>query len=154
QAEDGIRDRNVTGVQTCALPIFKRGMTPEKGVALPNGLDLKRLGNYPDKQESRNRLQKNFRIPLDHKLMLLTVGRMVERKGHEWFVREVMPRLDDRVVYVTVGDGPQFDDIEQAAEESSCSSRILLLGRQPDEVLKQAYAAADLFVMPNIPVAG
>src|SRR5699024_11620738 len=24
QAEDGIRDRNVTGVQTCALPIFDR----------------------------------------------------------------------------------------------------------------------------------
>src|SRR5699024_11932542 len=24
QAEDGIRDRNVTGVQTCALPIFLR----------------------------------------------------------------------------------------------------------------------------------
>src|SRR5699024_11650152 len=23
QAEDGIRDRNVTGVQTCALPIFE-----------------------------------------------------------------------------------------------------------------------------------
>src|SRR5699024_11886529 len=29
QAEDGIRDRNVTGVQTCALPICKR-------LALPN----------------------------------------------------------------------------------------------------------------------
>src|SRR5207249_7298052 len=25
QAEDGIRDRNVTGVQTCALPIFETG---------------------------------------------------------------------------------------------------------------------------------
>src|SRR5207249_8997200 len=25
QAEDGIRDRNVTGVQTCALPILKNG---------------------------------------------------------------------------------------------------------------------------------
>src|SRR5207249_9612149 len=24
QAEDGIRDRNVTGVQTCALPIYDR----------------------------------------------------------------------------------------------------------------------------------
>src|SRR5699024_11576961 len=24
QAEDGIRDRNVTGVQTCALPIYSR----------------------------------------------------------------------------------------------------------------------------------
>src|SRR5699024_11682813 len=25
QAEDGIRDRNVTGVQTCALPIYANG---------------------------------------------------------------------------------------------------------------------------------
>src|SRR5699024_11990100 len=25
QAEDGIRDRNVTGVQTCALPIYRGG---------------------------------------------------------------------------------------------------------------------------------
>src|SRR5699024_11398432 len=25
QAEDGIRDRNVTGVQTCALPIYQPG---------------------------------------------------------------------------------------------------------------------------------
>src|SRR5699024_11910561 len=29
QAEDGIRDRNVTGVQTCALPIFSE--TPQPG---------------------------------------------------------------------------------------------------------------------------
>src|SRR5207249_6871607 len=27
QAEDGIRDRNVTGVQTCALPICARGFS-------------------------------------------------------------------------------------------------------------------------------
>src|SRR5437868_15183038 len=27
QAEDGIRDRNVTGVQTCALPIFGAAMS-------------------------------------------------------------------------------------------------------------------------------
>src|SRR5438067_8912274 len=27
QAEDGIRDRNVTGVQTCALPILKAAST-------------------------------------------------------------------------------------------------------------------------------
>src|SRR5207248_6303473 len=27
QAEDGIRDRTVTGVQTCALPIFPRAAT-------------------------------------------------------------------------------------------------------------------------------
>src|SRR5699024_11723850 len=29
QAEDGIRDRNVTGVQTCALPIYADDDEPE-----------------------------------------------------------------------------------------------------------------------------
>src|SRR5699024_11932046 len=28
QAEDGIRDRNVTGVQTCALPIYNTDVVP------------------------------------------------------------------------------------------------------------------------------
>src|SRR5690625_7926745 len=28
QAEDGIRDGHVTGVQTCALPIFRAGFVP------------------------------------------------------------------------------------------------------------------------------
>src|SRR5699024_12034123 len=32
QAEDGIRDRNVTGVQTCALPIFY--LIQNKGIIL------------------------------------------------------------------------------------------------------------------------
>src|SRR5699024_11997447 len=30
QAEDGIRDRNVTGVQTCALPISRQSMIKQK----------------------------------------------------------------------------------------------------------------------------
>ncbi|WP_440999529.1 glycosyltransferase family 4 protein [Fodinibius sp. SL11] len=133
---------------------IKRGMDPEKGVALPNGFDFKKLNNFPDKKESRNRLQQNFRIPLDNKFLLLTVGRKVKRKGHEWFIREVMPKLDDNIVYVTIGDGPEFDNIDEAVDQSKCRDRIFLLGRQPDEVLEQAYAAADLFVMPNVPVQG
>src|ERR1017187_8816169 len=31
QAEDGIRDTSVTGVQTCALPIYRRAPTPTSG---------------------------------------------------------------------------------------------------------------------------
>src|SRR5207249_5768974 len=36
QAEDGIRDRNVTGVQTCALPIF--GLTEPDFGSNPAGM--------------------------------------------------------------------------------------------------------------------
>src|SRR5699024_12084086 len=36
QAEDGIRDRNVTGVQTCALPIYIYDQKINPKVPIPN----------------------------------------------------------------------------------------------------------------------
>src|SRR5437667_6667986 len=35
QAEDGIRDRDVTGVQTCALPIYLRSVEHRTGQRCP-----------------------------------------------------------------------------------------------------------------------
>lgn len=133
---------------------IKRGMDPAKGVALPNGFDFQKLKAFPGKEESRTLLQGNFGIPLEGRHMLLTVGRMVKRKGHEWFIRNVMPQLPSETVYVIIGDGPEEETVRQAREESPCRERIFLLGRQPDAILKKAYAASDLFVMPNIPVQG
>src|SRR5690606_39413482 len=57
QAEDGIRDFHVTGVQTCALPIYREGN--ETGVYVYNGsvankaLELlgKHMGMFTDKHE-------------------------------------------------------------------------------------------------------
>src|SRR5947208_17051136 len=44
QAEDGIRDDLVTGVQTCALPISRRiATTPRRGVAIRRAHALKGL---------------------------------------------------------------------------------------------------------------
>src|SRR5699024_11565192 len=39
QAEDGIRDRNVTGVQTCALPILQEYQTAQKFYAHLGGTE-------------------------------------------------------------------------------------------------------------------
>src|SRR5699024_11729984 len=55
QAEDGIRDRNVTGVQTCALPIshrpvrpFGRGGGGGRGLPPPpEAVETKRLPHPP-----------------------------------------------------------------------------------------------------------
>src|SRR5258708_24392994 len=40
QAEDGIRDDLVTGVQTCALPIFKKTGKPVAGFAIEGHGDI------------------------------------------------------------------------------------------------------------------
>lgn len=130
----------------------KRGLAPEKGAPLGNGIDLNTLGTFPEKEFSRDQLQQKFGIPSGDKKMLLTVGRMVKRKGHAWFIREVLPKVNQEVAYVIIGNGPELEDVKEAARESPQHGNIFLLGRQPDRILKQAYAAADLFVMPNIPV--
>src|SRR6266851_8061214 len=52
QAEDGIRDRDVTGVQTCALPISGRRRT---GTAGPAGL-LLRLRHAPGNRPAQQAL--------------------------------------------------------------------------------------------------
>src|SRR5690606_40252117 len=44
QAEDGIRDFHVTGVQTCALPIYALLPTMGGQTALNCALDLERMG--------------------------------------------------------------------------------------------------------------
>src|SRR5207249_9342180 len=44
QAEDGIRDRNVTGVQTCALPICDIPQQPHRNIKT---LETKILGDAP-----------------------------------------------------------------------------------------------------------
>src|SRR5207249_9208008 len=46
QAEDGIRDRNVTGVQTCALPIY-----PLVGTTVSNGIVSIRISARFDSME-------------------------------------------------------------------------------------------------------
>ncbi len=86
--------------------------------------------------------------------IVLTVGRLVRRKGVAWFVRGVLPSLPEHVTYVVIGDGPERGNIEQSAREAGVAGRVRLLGRTSEPVLAAAYRGADVFVMPNIPVSG
>lgn len=89
--------------------------------------------------------------------VLLTVGRLVERKGVARFVRTVLPRLVDarpHVTYWVVGEGPHRGAIEQAIEECHLGDHVRLFGRVSSEMLGAIYEQADVFVMPNVPVEG
>ncbi len=82
---------------------------------------------------------------------ILTVGRLVERKGVVHLVealaalsRDVDARL------VVIGDGPEAPRIRARAEALGVSERVELRGRMADAALRVAYASADVFVLPAI----
>jgi phosphatidyl-myo-inositol dimannoside synthase len=131
-----------------------RGLGPDKGVVLPNGFVPELIENEYDQDESRNYLNEQFNLQLNDEYLLLTVGRLIKRKGHNWFLSEVLPKIKSPVVYMIIGDGPLGSSIQSVIDQSQSGRRILHIGRQPDEVLKRAYAAASLFIMPNIEVPG
>jgi phosphatidylinositol alpha-1,6-mannosyltransferase len=46
------------------------------------------------------------------------------------------------------------DQIRETAERHDVTDRVQVLGRLSDESLRSLYRGADVFMMPNIPVAG
>lgn len=86
--------------------------------------------------------------------MVLTVGRLIRRKGAAWFAGNVLPHLPGDAVYAVVGTGPEDGAIREAARAAGVADRLRMLGSLGVEDLAAAYAAADVFVMPNVPVAG
>ncbi len=89
------------------------------------------------------------------KKLLVTTGRLVNRKGVAWFVESVMPGLvaaNPDVRYLVAGKGPNEDRIRNLIEAQGLTGKVYLLGYISDEVRNLLYNSADYFLMPNIPV--
>jgi phosphatidylinositol alpha-1,6-mannosyltransferase len=93
-------------------------------------------------------------VPRDMNCVLF-VGRLVRRKGLEWFVSDVMPALASRfpqLKMVVLGDGPERARIAGAAAAAGIEQRIVWLGSQDDDAKMHWMARAAVCVMPNIAV--
>jgi glycosyltransferase involved in cell wall biosynthesis len=86
--------------------------------------------------------------------VLLTVGRLVERKGVCWFIDKVLPELGSSYVYLVAGDGPERGRAQRIVEQRGLREQVHLLGKVTDRDLEALYRTADVFVMPNVPVPG
>jgi len=133
-----------------------RGILPERCAVIPLGLDAAAF-HTPSPEEARRHLEARIGHPLGDCALLLTVGRLVERKGVDLFVASVLPRLvaaRPDILYLVVGEGPQRATIETVVQETGLEEHVALLGQVDEVTLRAAYAAAQLFVMPNVPVLG
>lgn len=141
----------------------RRGLPADRLFVTPNGIEPDRFGTtFPGVVTSRRDRRKVLADAFPelaekigpNDLLLCSVGRQVKRKGHEWFVRNVMPQLNSNVHLVLGGRGPQTENIAQAALDTGLEHRVHPLGLVAEEKLASLFSGGDLFVMPNIPIDG
>jgi phosphatidylinositol alpha-1,6-mannosyltransferase len=87
-------------------------------------------------------------------LLVLTLGRLVRRKGVLWFVENVLPKLPANVVYLVAGDGQDMPLLRAAVTRLGLTHRVLLLGQVDDAERELLMRGSDLFVQPNVRVPG
>ena len=88
--------------------------------------------------------------------VLLTVGRLQRRKGHDTVIRAlpaVRRDLPD-VLYVVLGNGAERDRLERLAQELGVEAHVQFRGEPADEEIVRCYQQCDLFVLANREVDG
>jgi len=125
--------------------ILEFGVDPQKVRVLYPSVDHRRF--HPGRDGSTIRRQ----FGLEHKRVILTVGRLIERKGHD-IVIQALPRILDLVPeahYLIAGDGPFRPRLKQLVDKLGLQPWVTFAGQFPDHLTPDFYAAADVFVMAS-----
>jgi teichuronic acid biosynthesis glycosyltransferase TuaC len=119
--------------------LVELGAAPERVAVLRNGVDLS-LFRPVDRDTARRALGLS-------RPTLLSVGHLIERKGHHRVI-EALCRLPGFDLLV-VGDGPERGRLEQLSRRLGVADRVRLLGAVDHAALPAIYTAADALVLAS-----
>lgn len=86
----------------------------------------------------------------EEKTYLISVGRLVERKGYTYLI-EAMSKIDDESTEaLIIGTGPKERELKQQAQDLGVADRIRFLGYVPEERKFQYLENADVYVLSSI----
>lgn len=89
----------------------------------------------------------------DDEIVILTIARLVMRKGIDTVIRSLpsVLRAHPDCRYVVVGEGPDRRALREMARELGVSTRVVMMGRIDEETKAKVYAASDVYVMVSYP---
>jgi phosphatidylinositol alpha-1,6-mannosyltransferase len=124
--------------------LVELGVTEERTTVIHNGTD-------PDRFYPFDTMKLKRELGLQKRKVLLTITRLVRRKGIDDVIRAV-DRLRDEfpdIAYVIVGKGPEEKGLKQMVRRRLLESHVFFIGGVGHEDLAPYYNISDLFVMPS-----
>ncbi len=126
-----------------ALKTYLRdmGVADDRVTVLRNGVDLEFFQPVGERAPLRERLAMHDRPTL------LSVGHLIERKGHHLAIEAMrdLPQMD----LIIAGDGPEEGALRQLVSQWSLEDRVRFTGRLSQEALREHYQAADALVLAS-----
>ncbi len=164
--------------QATAQACIQRGLSAEKITVIPNGVDHD-IARFEPTAAEQQVFREKYQPLMEHKKVLILMGRPVKRKGFSWFLKTVLPRLPEDYQVLVIGPFREkrpfsvmllnclpsafrkqielmfgMPSDEDALRELLDSQRVRHLGRLPFSDILQIMSAAQAFIMPNIRVEG
>jgi phosphatidylinositol alpha-1,6-mannosyltransferase len=109
------------------------------------GVDTQRFVPAPRDLEVRTRLGWGERP------IVLTVGRLQKRKGHDVLIQALrqVRKAVPGVLYAIAGDGEERSFLQDLVAREGLQEHVRFLGELEDEQLVRCYQQCDLFALPN-----
>jgi phosphatidylinositol alpha-1,6-mannosyltransferase len=141
--------RRAKGIVCCSELVRQRlirfGAPAAKIKVLYPAVDFSRY--YPCQVPDHFLTEKN----LSGYRIILTVGRLIERKGHDQ-VLKALPQIIERfpnILYGIVGIGPHEPELRRQVRALGIEKHVRFMGRVSDQDLLFLYNACEVFVMPS-----
>ena len=130
---------------TADILLNKWHTDPEKTMVFNPGVDASLFIPAPSSQEVKSQLG------WEDKKVILTVGRLQERKGHDKLI-EALPSIIKRIpnaLYAIIGDGERKSALHALVKDLNLEAHVLFMSELDDEQMIQCYQQCDVFVLPN-----
>jgi teichuronic acid biosynthesis glycosyltransferase TuaC len=120
------------------------GVDPKALHVMRNGVDLHRFAPMPQ-AAARGRLG------LSASPLLLSVGHLVERKGHHIAIRALaeLRQLHPQAQLLIAGEGTERASLEKLIADLQLGQHVRLLGSVPNTELASWYSAADVLILAS-----
>ena len=115
------------------------GFPPDRIGIVPEGLRVK---DYPVRDHR----------PEKGRFVVLTVGRLAEKKGHKYVVG-ALGQVKDKIAgleYRMLGDGPMRAEVEAQVDSLGLREICTFLGAQPANVVRDELRRCDVFVLASV----
>ena len=118
--------------------LLKQGIKKVIEVIYPSIKKVKKIKNSKDK------------LGLKGKIILLSVGRLIKRKGHDKVIKLMLDLIKyfPNLNYIIVGNGKEFKKLKYLIKKYDLEKCIKIYTEVEDKELSIFYSACDIFVLP------